>query len=94
MFLTPRRIVLCMSFLTAIAASTTAQAQSQALIDKVKVVIAADTPRLEATFKDLHANPELAFTETRTARHRRSGAEETRLTRSRPASARPASSAC
>ncbi len=56
-----------MSFLTAIAGSATAQAQSQALIDKVKAVIAADTPRLEATFKDLHGNPELAFTETRTA---------------------------
>jgi hippurate hydrolase len=65
MNLSPRAVVLCMSFLTAIADSSTAQAQ--ALIDKVKAVIATDTPRLEATFKDLHGHPELAFTETRTA---------------------------
>ena len=67
MYLKPRAVVVCLTFLTAVAGSSTAQAQSQALIDKVKAVIAADTPRLEATFKDLHAHPELAFTETRTA---------------------------
>lgn len=67
MYLSPRTAVLCMTLLTAIAGNTTARAQSQALIDRVKAVIAADTPRLEATFKDLHGNPELAFTETRTA---------------------------
>ena len=66
MYLTLRAVVLCLSFLPAIAGSSTAQAQSPALIDKVKAVIAADTPRLEAMFKDLHAHPELPFTETRT----------------------------
>ena len=67
MYLKPRAVVVCLTFLTAVAGSSTAQAQSQALIDKVKAVIATDTSRLEATFKDLHAHPELAFTETRTA---------------------------
>ena len=62
-----RRTILCATFLATIAGNATAQGQSQALIDRVKAVIAADTPRLEATFKDLHGNPELAFTETRTA---------------------------
>jgi hippurate hydrolase len=33
----------------------------------VQSVIDADTPRLLEIFKDLHRNPELAFTETRTA---------------------------
>ena len=59
MYLKPRAVVVCLTFLTAVPGSSTAQAQSQALIDKVKAVIAADTPRLEATFKDLHAHPEL-----------------------------------
>lgn len=59
MYLSPRAAILCMSFLTAIAGNSTAQAQAQALIDKVKAVIATDAPRLEATFKDLHGHPEL-----------------------------------
>jgi hippurate hydrolase len=67
MCLNPRAAILCMSFLAAIAGNSTAQAQAQALIDKAKAVIATDAPRLEATFKDLHGHPELAFTETRTA---------------------------
>jgi hippurate hydrolase len=37
------------------------------LIARVQSVIDADTPRLLEIFKDLHRNPELAFTETRTA---------------------------
>jgi len=61
MYLSPRAAILCMSFLTAIAGNSTAQAQAQAqaMIDKVKAVIATDAPRLEATFKDLHGHPEL-----------------------------------
>ncbi len=94
MLQTLRRTVLCVSFLATIAGNTTAQAQSQALIDKVKAVIAADTPRLEATFKDLHAQPGTCLHRVPHGGYRRSGAEEARLTRSPPASARPASSAC
>mgnify|MGYP003398513270 CR=1 FL=1 len=67
MCLTLRAVVLCLSFLTAITGSSTAQAQSQALIDQVKAVIATDSARLETTFKDLHGHPELGFTEIRTA---------------------------
>jgi amidohydrolase len=37
------------------------------LVAKVSSLVDADTPRLLSIFKDLHANPELAFTETRTA---------------------------
>ena len=60
MILNMRGVALCMTLLIAAVGSAPAHAQSQALIDKVKSVIDADTPRLEATFKDLHANPELA----------------------------------
>ncbi len=67
MILNMRGVALCMTLLIAAAGSAPTRAQSQALIDKVKTVIDADAPRLEATFKDLHANPELGFTETRTA---------------------------
>jgi hippurate hydrolase len=38
-----------------------------ALIAEVHRVVDADTERLTAIFKDFHQNPELAFTETRTA---------------------------
>jgi amidohydrolase len=38
-----------------------------ALIDKVKSAVDADSARLTELFKDLHAHPELGFTETRTA---------------------------
>ncbi len=44
-----------------------AQAPKPALIAKVNAAIDADSARLTAIFKDLHQNPELAFTETRTA---------------------------
>jgi amidohydrolase len=37
------------------------------LVAKVNATIDADTARLTEIFKDLHQNPELAFTETRTA---------------------------
>jgi hippurate hydrolase len=37
------------------------------LIARVQAAIDADTPRMVEMFKDLHRNPELAFTETRTA---------------------------
>lgn len=38
-----------------------------ALVANVGTTVDADTPRLTAIFKDLHAHPELAFAETRTA---------------------------
>lgn len=50
-----------------IVGSAHAQSPSPALIAKVSAAIDADTARLTAIFKDLHQNPELAFTETRTA---------------------------
>ncbi|QMW24061.1 amidohydrolase [Sandaracinobacteroides saxicola] len=37
------------------------------LLAKVNAAVDADSARLTAIFKDLHANPEIAFTETRTA---------------------------
>ena len=40
---------------------------SAATIQRLDAAIAADAPRLTAIFKDLHQNPEIAFTETRTA---------------------------
>jgi amidohydrolase len=50
-----------------IAGSALAQAPSAALLAKVNAAVDADTARLTAIFKDLHQNPEIAFTETRTA---------------------------
>jgi len=47
--------------------ATTGAAISPELIARVQAAIDADTPRLLELFKDLHRNPELAFTETRTA---------------------------
>jgi amidohydrolase len=44
-----------------------AQTPSPALLAKVNAAIDADTARLTDIFKDLHQNPEIAFTETRTA---------------------------
>jgi amidohydrolase len=44
-----------------------AQQASVSLIAKVNAAIDADTERLTAIFKDLHQNPEIAFTEVRTA---------------------------
>jgi amidohydrolase len=45
-----------------------AQAQvPAATLAKLNAAIEADTPRLTAIFKDLHQNPEIGFTETRTA---------------------------
>ena len=49
------------------AANGAAPALPPALIARVQAAIDADTPRLVEMFKDLHRNPELAFTETRTA---------------------------
>ncbi|WP_310476364.1 amidohydrolase [Sandarakinorhabdus sp.] len=40
---------------------------SPAVIDRASVLVDADAARLETLFKDLHAHPELPFTETRTA---------------------------
>lgn len=56
----------------AAGATSTANAASKAplpaaLIAKVNALVDADTARLTAIFKDLHANPEIAFTEKRTA---------------------------
>jgi amidohydrolase len=50
-----------------LAGASRAGAPSPALIAKVNAAIDADTERLTAIFKDLHQNPELAFTEVRTA---------------------------
>ncbi len=57
------------SALVLAATSTFAQAKplDRDVIERVSSAIDADTARLEAVFKDLHANPELPFTETRTA---------------------------
>jgi amidohydrolase len=56
--------------LLALAQTSAAQNQAalpQALIDKVVKLVDADSARLTTIFKDLHANPELGFTEKRTA---------------------------
>jgi amidohydrolase len=44
-----------------------APALPEALIAKVNAAVDADSARLTAMFKDLHQNPEIAFTEKRTA---------------------------
>ncbi|HPY41514.1 MAG TPA: amidohydrolase [Thiolinea sp.] len=41
---------------------------SDALLQKIKDTIKADTPRLESIFKDIHQHPELGFMEVRTAK--------------------------
>ena len=53
----------------AIAAATSAPAAESgaALVGRVSSAVAADQARLVAIYKDLHANPELGFQETRTA---------------------------
>lgn len=48
-------------------APQTQAALPAALIDKVNATVAKDADRLTAIFKDLHQNPEIAFTEVRTA---------------------------
>jgi amidohydrolase len=51
-----------------LACSGAARAEvSPALVARVGTLIDADTARLTAIFKDLHQNPEIAFTESRTA---------------------------
>ena len=50
-----------------IAGSAFAQAPSAALLARVNATIDSDTARLTAIFKDIHQNPEIGFTETRTA---------------------------
>jgi amidohydrolase len=52
-----------------LAAGVTSQAKPlpQKLLSQVKSAVDADTARLVGIFKDLHAHPEIAFTETRTA---------------------------
>lgn len=49
-----------------VAAPAYAQA-STPLVDKVHAAVDADSARLTAIFKDLHQNPEISFTEVRTA---------------------------
>ncbi|HPU15323.1 MAG TPA: hypothetical protein PK808_04505 [Polymorphobacter sp.] len=51
----------------ALVAPAAAAELPAALVAKVAATVDADTPRLNAVFKDLHQHPELAFTETRTA---------------------------
>lgn len=50
------------------AAASTESPVTDALLQKVKEAIKADTPRLEGIFKDIHQNPELGFMEQRTAK--------------------------
>ena len=45
-----------------------AQAQSTPIaLDRIEAAVTAGTPRVVAWRRDLHANPELGFAETRTA---------------------------
>ena len=49
------------------ASASAAAAPSPDVVARLDAAGAADAPRLTAIFKDLHAHPEIAFTETRTA---------------------------
>ncbi len=52
---------------TVLGVALSAQAQNTALHGQVKPLVDTMYPALEALYKDLHANPELAFQEVRTA---------------------------
>ncbi len=49
-------------------AAALALAPQPALADQLRDDIAADMPRLMTIYRDLHANPELSFQETRSAK--------------------------
>jgi len=61
------RILLAALALAACPTLSGAQTLDAGLLDRVSTLVEADRTRLEATFKDLHSNPELGFMETRTA---------------------------
>jgi amidohydrolase len=63
-------LVALLACATAVAQGNPAPAEAAlpaALIAKVNAAVDADSARLTAIFKDLHQNPEIAFTEKRTA---------------------------
>lgn len=66
MIIKPHAMRLAALAALALAGRATA-APSPALIARLDATVGADAPRLTAIFKDLHAHPEIAFTETRTA---------------------------
>ncbi len=68
-----RQLLACLAIMVSLATviclsgMASAQIANGALVAKVNAAIDADAARLTAIFKDLHQNPEIAFTETRTA---------------------------
>ena len=62
-----KRFISILIAATGIAGAAFAAAPAPALLAKVNAAIDADTARLTAIFKDIHQNPEIGFTETRTA---------------------------
>ena len=62
-----KRFISILIAATGIAGAAFAAAPAPALLAKVNATIDADTARLTAIFKDIHQNPEIGFTETRTA---------------------------
>jgi len=62
-----QHLTVALTFAALALASVAAAAPDPALRDAVAKKIAAEYPSLEAIYKDLHANPELSFMETRTA---------------------------
>ncbi len=61
------RFCLVVTAMAVFAGTANAQTVSAALVAKVNAAIDADAARLTEIFKDLHRNPEIAFTEVRTA---------------------------
>jgi amidohydrolase len=51
----------------ALPGTANAEGLDKTVVDRVSAAVDADAARLDAVFKDLHSNPELPFTETRTA---------------------------
>ena len=62
------RRLLAVSTLSLALSAGLAQAQTAPIaLDRIEAAVAAGTPRVTAWRRDLHANPELGFAETRTA---------------------------
>lgn len=64
--MTSRRLTIAALAIISLSSSVHAQSSVQ-LVDKVNATVDADSARLTAIFKDLHQNPEISFTEVRTA---------------------------
>ncbi len=64
-----KKVLLCYCFLglNLIVYAQKKPVISDALVEQIKKMVEADSPRLIEIFKDIHANPELAFLEFRTA---------------------------